>query len=271
MKTLKLFNAVVAKKSKKSEAYVSKSGYIIEPEALWAKKQIIKYLKKEKLNATDLNKSFYKSWKKIKKSTRWELLMDQIAHYFSTYGTNFQGEAYIPGDVLDLPETKIKFVVIKAIPADEMREKCLSMLRSGLALTEETIDDLISVLTDELNYVFTGNEQIKNKEAIAKIADYFGIYPEEPVEFFRYVIYKTTGKTLLIKNNETVEMIKTSAYNPAPVFNQYGLEKMAEIFNRYKPLFLAYKNKCPKTINKISKLSKTHHRALIQNPLNSVT
>jgi len=39
----------------------------------------------------------------------------------------------------------------------------------------------------------------------------------------------------------------------------------AEIFNRFKPLFLAFKTKCPKTINKISKLSKTYHKPLVSN------
>ena len=54
-------------------------------------------------------------------------------------------------------------------------------------------------------------------------------------------------------------------------FEQYGLEKLAEIFNRFKPLFLAFKPKCSKTINKISKLSKVHHKPLVSNPLNQVT
>jgi len=91
------------------------------------------------------------------------------------------------------------------------------------------------------------------------------------MEFFRYIIYKVTGETLLIKSNEVIEAIKNSNYNPTVQFEQFGLEKMAEIFNRFKPLFLAFKPKCSKTINKISKLSKTYHKPLITNPLNLVT
>ena len=68
-----------------------------------------------------------------------------------------------------------------------------------------------------------------------------------------------------------IEAIKASNYNPAVQFEKFGLEKLAEIFNRFKPLFLAYKSKCSKTINKISKLSKVHHKPLTTNPLNSVT
>ena len=152
-----------------------------------------------------------------------------------------------------------------------MTKKCLSLLQSGIALKEETVDDLISILVDELDYKFTGKENIKNKEAIVKIAENYNVYPENAVEFFRYAIYRTTNTTLLIKNNELIELIKNSSYNPTQIFKNFGLEKLAEIFNRFKPLFLAYKTKAPKTINKISKLSKKYHKPLVSNPLNDVT
>jgi hypothetical protein len=76
---------------------------------------------------------------------------------------------------------------------------------------------------------------------------------------------------LLIKNPGTVEAIKKSTYNPSVQFQQFGLERLAEIFNRFKPLFLAFKSKCPKTINKIAKLSKINHKPLVSNPLNLAT
>lgn len=99
----------------------------------------------------------------------------------------------------------------------------------------------------------------------------YGVLPFDTMEFFRYVIYRATGQTLLIKNLEVISAIEASNYNPAFQFEQFGLEKMAEIFNRFKPLFLAFKTKCPKMINKIGKLSKVHHKPTIQNPLNYVT
>jgi len=270
MKTLKLFNSVVEKKSNKS-SFISSDGYIIEPNSIWAKDMIINYYSKEKLNGNDLNKTFHKSWKKIKNSSRFELLIEQIRHYISTYGTEFKSEIYIPNEVLNIPELKLKYKIIKGIPKKDMINKCLLLLRSGIALNEETINDLITILVDELDYVFTGDEGIKNKEAIVKIAEDYGIYPSNPVEFFRYVIYKTTNTTLLIKNNNLINLIKDSSYNPSRLFKDFGLKNLGEIFNRFKPLFLGYKKKCPKTINKISKLSKIYHKPLVGNPLNSVT
>jgi len=40
MKTLKLFNAVLAKESD-AKAFISEDGFMIEPDAVWAKKEII--------------------------------------------------------------------------------------------------------------------------------------------------------------------------------------------------------------------------------------
>lgn len=273
MKTLKLFNAVLSKKprAKNPVPFVSEDGFVIEPNALWAKANILDFYKNQKLSGIELNKTFHKSWKKIKNSSRYELLVEQIMHYMSTYGTNFQDEVYIPNEVLELPDVKLSYRVIRAYTKEEMTEKCLSLLRSGIALKSETIDDILSVLVDELDYTFSGDEGIRNREAVVKIADAYGILPKDTMEFFRYVIYKATGDSLVIKNDQAIEAIKSSSFNPSALFKQFGIEKLAQIFNRFKPLFLAFKTKCPKTINKISKYSKAMHKPMVSNPLNHVT
>jgi hypothetical protein len=269
MKTLKLFNAVTRKNN--GEIFVSEDGYVIDGGAVWAKNQIVEFYRQEKLSGNDLNKTFHKSWQKIINSYRLELLMEQIQHYLSTYGSNFQDEVYIPCEVLKVPKTKLTFKVIRSFSIEEMTEKCLNMLRSGIALTEETVDDLLCILTDELKYSFTGKEGIRNKEAIIKIADMYNIYPDNPVEFLRYVVYKATGETLLIKNHYLINKIKESTYNPSSQLRGFGVNRLGEIFNRFKPIFLAFKKQCPKTINEISKASKVYHKPLIENPLNLVT
>jgi len=270
MKTLNLFNSVILKETDE-KPFISEHGYIIEPGALWAKKEIIDFYKNENLDSYGLNKTFHKSWNTIFRSSRTDLLIEQIQHYISTYGSNFQDEIYIPNEILEIPDKKVVFKVIKAYPKEVMTRKCLELLKSGIALKEETINDILSILVDELSYKFTGNENIKNKEAVIKIADMYGIIPNDTLEFFRYIIFRATGESLLIKSKEVIEAIKTSNYNPAIQFEKFGLENLAEIFNRFKPLFLAFKSKCPKSINKISKLSKVHHKPLVSNPLNYVT
>jgi len=271
METLKLFNAVIANDSDEALPYISKDGYIIMPNAMWAKDKIAKYWEQQKLDGVDLNKTFHKSWEKILTSSRWELFIEQVTHYMSTYGSNFTDEAYIPNEVVSIPGVKVIFKVFRGYSKEELIEKCLTLLKSGIALTEETITSVLSILTDKLEYQFTGDEGIKNREAIVKIADMYGVLPKDTMEFFRYIIYRLTDKSLIIKNKGSIRLIKDSSFNPVPLFNKFGLEKLAEIFNRFKPLFLALKPKYSKTINKISKLSKTYHKPLVSNPLNFVT
>ena len=270
MKTLKLFNAVLAGPSD-GEPFLSEDGFIIMPEAIWATERIIDYYRREALNGNDLNKTFHKSWAKIKDSTRLELAIHQIIHYMSTYGSDFTDEVYIPNEILNVPDITVIFRVIRGYSREELQDKCLAMLRSGMALKEETINDLLSVLVDDIGYVFTGVEGIRNKEAVIKIADMYGVLPVNTMEFFRYIIYRATGNSLLIKNREAIEAIKNSNYNPAAQFTKFGLSELATIFNRFKPLFLAFKGKCPKVINKIAKLSKVVHVPMAQNPLNMAT
>ena len=243
MKTLKLFNAVIAKSTEGALPYVSTDGYIVMPEALWAKAEIERFWKAEKLSGVDLNKTFHKSWEKVISSTREELLLDQIIHYASTYGSNFEDEAYIPDEVLEVPDVKIAFKIFKGYSKDELISKTLNILKSGIALTTETIDELVGILVSDLGYQFTGDEGIRNREAIVKIADTYGIIPKDTMEFFRYIIYRMTDDTLIIKNKESIEKIGNASFNPVPQFNAFGLEKLAEIFNRFKPLFLAMKPK----------------------------
>jgi len=271
MKTLELFNAVVAKPDKGTTPVVSEDGFIIDPSAVWAKDRILAFYAKQKLSGNELNKTFHKSFEKVRSSSRFDLFMEQIRHYASTYGSGFKDEVYIPDEVLDVPDLKLTFKVVQALPANELVEKCLNMLRSGIALKEETIDTLLSVLVDELDYTFTGKEGIRNKEAIVKIADTYGVIPDDTMEFFRYVIYRATGETLLIKNHAAIKKIKESGFNPTAQFRKHGLDRLATIFNRFKPLFLAFKSQAPKAVNKISKLSKKYHRPVPSNALNEVT
>lgn len=270
-KTLEHFNGVLLKKaSKNSKPLVTEQGYIIEPNALWAKDAIMAFYD-QNLDGEALNKTFHKSWKKIKESTREDLLVEQIKHYLSTYGSGFNSEVYIPNEVLNVPDVKLVYKVVKGYTKEELTEKALTMLRSGMALKEDTIDDLLMILVDLADYTFTGREGIKNKEAIVKIADTYGVVPHDTTDFLRYIIYRSTDSTLLIKNKETIKAIKDSSFNPALQFNAHGLEKLAEVFNRYKPLFLAFKGRCPAAINKIAKLSKKCHKPMAQNALNKVT
>lgn len=269
-KTLELFNAVVANPSHQP-LFIEEYGVIIDKTATRSQGDISKFLMDKALNGEQLNKTFHKSWKKVQESSRFRLYLEQMLHYLTTYGTGHTSSfVYTPDEKLDIPKIEVTWKVIRGLSKEELIDKCLKLLSSGVALKPETLDLIFGVL-DDLGYVFSGEEDIKNKEAIVRIADVYGVYPKNPAEFIRFIIFKAIGNTLVVKDKETILGIKESSFNPAMHFNKYGLKKLATVFNRYKPLFLAFKGKCPSVINKISKLSKEYHKPIKEDVLNLVT
>jgi len=277
MKSLELFNCVVAE-SKGEFKILPEYGTVIEPSASYALADIEKFLKSKKLNSKQLNDTFHKSWKVIKESSREELWMHQVLHYLTTYGTNFESSfVYTPNEDLDIPQVTTRFSVIRGLKRDEIIEKALDLLKSGVALKKETIDDIIEILSD-LDYEFTGKESIKNKEALMIVCKTVGTVPSDPSEFVRYLIYLATGETLIIKNDDTYKKIKgmtsTQRRDVEKVLAKCDVESLAEVFNRFKPIFLTFKkaigHKYSNIINKISRLSKKLHVPMEQNILNNI-
>ncbi len=270
--TLELFN-VVEKGQSQEPVFIDSHGVFVDSTAVYAIKDIKKHLKNLKLSGNDLNKTFHKSWKTVVNSTRLELAIQQIMHYLSTYGSNFESEMYIPDEVLKVPKTKLKVSVIKSLTKEELIEKSLDVLRSGIALKEETLNDLFELL-GVLGYKFSGDENIKNKEANLLIAIRYRVYPESVEEFVRYLVYRATQSSSLVKNKELFDSIKESNTDISLDLESYDMKKVAQVFNRFKPIFLSFKqahknNK--KYINKLAKLSKVYHKPMPQNALNLVT
>ena len=304
MLSLKLFNAVlVSEDAPKSEELFLKDtlryGFILQPEvaALLSAPDVIKYLQRQVLNGEQMNQTFHKSWAKIENSTRAELLAHQLMHYFSTYGLQNLGlyshnTIYIPAEVLEVPELKedLPLKIIKGYTREELVGKCMELLESGIALKGETIDDILTLL-DELEYIFTTIDNIKNKEAKLMISDKFGILPSNNTEFIRYLIYKATGSTLLINDRTTLKAIEYSGLDIHDLCMQYGLEKLSESFLRYKNIFLAFKRGQPQgnpyivgklkhlkgsgsnayIVNRLRRLAKKHHKPMPLDYLNNFT
>jgi hypothetical protein len=273
--SIQLFNAVPKGNPQKTDFNkLLKYGIILDDFAAYATDQILNYFKENKLSSQQLNSTFHKSWKVIKDSSREELFIHQMLHYLTTYGSNFTSDyVYFPAEKLELPEIKnISLKVIRGLDPEELIEKALKLLSSGIALEEETINDLLELLT-ALKYQFVTVDNIKNKEALVKIIAKSNVYPSSPVEFLRYLIFLTTESTLLIKNDETIKAIKESDLNISTHLNVFGLKKCAEIFNRFKPLWLAFKSNISNKplINEISRLSKKYHKPMAVDVLNTIT
>jgi len=320
--TIRLFKAVpIEIKKKKTDKELMKKtikkGFIFAPEVISNypdQDSLIKLVEESVgITAEKLNSSFHKSWVKVKEADIEQLVVEQIAHYLTTYGKeqpeeyleekeeqwevdnlgnkiiglgDFKSDkigtnyVYIPKEKLEIPELDIdglKLVVIKGYTKEELKVKLLNLLETGIALSKDTIDDVIEVATFvEVNEKDISN--IKNKEVKTALYDYLNLFPENPVEFLRYIVFKATNKTLLIKNSDLIDEIKGKKnLNIIKILDEYkkkySLEKLAEIFYRFKPIFLAFRtNKKLKTIiNKIRKLAVENHKPMPEDYLNTIT
>lgn len=243
------------------------------------------------------NQTFHKSFATVRDTDIETLVIQQIVHYITTYGFEKLGiydndTVYVPKEELNIPELDrdIPLVIIKELTEEELGEKLLTLLTSGIALSEQTIQDVMN-----LGYYIPRDrfDDIKNKELKIALYDKYDIVPRNNVEFLRYMIYKLTGSTLLIKNTQTIRALKEAdteqVYKYLFIYlmndtNSY--KKLAEIFLRYKDLFLALKRtpiddklsgvsfkieQLNKAINKISKLSKKYHKPLQPKILDRLT
>jgi len=243
------------------------------------------------LSASKLNSTFQSSWLKIANARMEDLIVEQIIHYMTTYGKEMfvninnnddDNYIYIPYKDLNVPQLdidKFKFTVIVGYTIKELKEKVLKMVGSGIALKDDTMNDLIEIMTF-LDFGEKELELIKNKEIKSRMYLYLNIVPENNIEFLRLLIYKCTGKTLIIKNKETIEKIKYSslpALELTRLFKQYnnkvGYEKLAEIFYRFKPLWLAFRqnDELKRIINGIRRWATKFHKPMKDDYLNMLT
>lgn len=253
MSTIKLFNKAL-KGNDISFLELNKIatplGYLIHPEC--CTNEVLSFLQEQPKN---YNATFYKSWNDIISKNRFELFLDQIKHYTSTYGTNFQDIPWTPNDgsnVISFNNLK----VISPITIKELNDRCCQMLYSGIALNSETLQMIIPFITN------IDISKIKNKEALMYFCKSTDSLPTNNVELVRYFIYLATNKTLLIKDKDTLSALKLSKLNISEMVNKFGTNKIAEVFFRFKPIFLSLKKGNESTINQLRKLANTNHKPM---------
>ena len=220
----------------------SKYGYLIHPDC--CSKLTLQWVKE--VARTNYNKTFYKKWEDITSKTRFELLIDQLRHYASTYGTGFtEGNGYVPNNGPDVEIPYNNFKVIIPATDREIYDRCVGMLNSGIALESDTADTISTYVI--FHYKNSGFEldvdKIKNKEAQVKFCDELGITPKDAFALLRYIVYKATGKFMLIKDRATINALKENQDKYCISFlTQDQKVALASIFYRFKPLFLAMKS-----------------------------
>lgn len=238
---------------KTTNQYAIKAGYLVPAEICNA--SVTTWVKERSINYSS---TFYKTWEDITSRTRFELLLDQIRHYASTYGTNFTGEVYLPEGESIMPALE-NLKVIKILTDTDVIQRCEKMLFSGIALKEDTIANIIAVLV-ALHHIVDIN-LVKNKEAKMHLCQKFDLVPTEPVEMVRYLVFLSIGKTLLIKDRATIALIKANPVPLTKLVNQFGVERLSSVFYRFKPLFLAFRTSSlnKRIVNLLRRAAKDNH------------
>lgn len=247
-----------------------------------ADKEIIDYaIERYGINGYKFNQTFHKSFQTVRELPLEELIVQQIIHYCTTYGFEDLGiydkdTVYIPAEKLEIPEVdlnEISLTAIKPITEKELQERLMKLLTSGIALSEETVEDIMA-LSDYIDK--NEFDKIKNREIKIALYKKYNVMPQNPEEFLKYMIYELTGNILKIKNVDTWYSIKNCDKEKAyQMFNTYikknGIAKLSSIFLRNKYIFLAFKTnkdsymikdyelKINSIINKLRKLANKNH------------
>lgn len=266
---LSLFGKAIKTDNTLSFKYVNelstKLGYLVHPDV--CNQEVYDWLTSQNIN---YNSTFYKKWSDVTSKNRFELYIDQIRHYVSTYGTDYQGEVFLPEGNIEVPPFT-EFKIIYSITEQELISKCENILFSGIALKQDTIDSLITTIKQIPNYSID-IDKIKNKEAKMFLYKETNTLPAEPVEMVRYLVYLATDNTLLIKDEDTINKIRGLKYQGKYIdlhkyVDAFGYSRLSSVFLRFKPILLAFKKGSAsnaKCVNKLRKIAIKNHTAMKQ-------
>ena len=214
--------------------------------------------------------TFHKSLEKVAETSMEELVAEQLTNYFSTYGLESFGLKaipYIPPEALNLnldaSVNKRGFTVIKIVDELTAIQYIDNYFKTTFAPNKIFVEDAIKLL----RYTTLEPEEIVSFELKCAQYNRLGLVPNDGATFLRFLIYETTRSTMLIKNCEMINRIKGEVMNFPDLYKYFdnaNLTKLAEVFYRFKPLFLAFKAYpyCASYINKIRRLAVKYHKPL---------
>ena len=238
----------------------AKCGYIIHPDV--QNEDVALFISQQQ---ADLNSTFYKRWEDVKSRSRWQLFLDQVRHYATTYGSGYDPSQprYIPNDGAETPDFS-HYTLISPISGDELFERCLALLTSGAALRNDTLLPLCEVVAERWKSAPESASigDIRNREASAILYKCLGRRPEDPVELLRFILFEATGSAILIKSPRRMEEIRAASgsfdFNTLSVAE---IEALATCFYRFKAIFMALRAPLNRpVINRIRRLAPRLHR-----------
>lgn len=216
----------------------------------------------------DFNRTLIDSFATVTNLTKEEFYTIQILHYLTTYGTNFTTPFVIGCDAAITQytpdETKaLKITIIRAESASRSLERINELFATTVAPKTQNIHyyRALAPLTT------IAPEEVKSKELMIMMCTERGIKPSDPEMLFRYLVYRATNETLIIKNQQLITKIKSAMHNNSEYvrlinsLTEDEMKALASIFYRYKPLFLAFKTPgTASVINRIRRLAVKYHK-----------
>lgn len=214
-------------------------------------------------NNEDFNRTLIESFAAVNRMTAEEFYIIQILHYLTTYRTNFTTPFIIGERTFTPEETKaLRITIIRA----ESAESSLERINDLFANTTAPKSQNLSYYRALAPLTTIASDAVKSRELMMMVCVERGIRPEDPEMLFRYLVYITTGETLIIKNQSLITKIKSVITNPnnakyITFLTGDEMKGLASIFYRYKPLFLAFKTPATAhTINRIRRLAVKYHK-----------
>lgn len=219
-----------------------------------------------------LNNPFHATWDKVTNADYRQLIVEQALHYLSTYGR----EAFGLGAAPVVPTESFEFPDNQPLPVESLT--ILRVVDADVAndIVEHTLTTVAAPHKNDMVFYSTycenttlSPEKVKSNELRTLLYTVKDLYPEDEDEFIRYLLYRSIGSTLVIKNKKTIKTIKNAMKDEKIVdfvltgFQKANLPKLARNFLRLKPIYLAFKT--PVTapyINKIRRLADTYHKPM---------
>lgn len=219
-----------------------------------------------------LNNPFHKTWDKVADADYSQLVVEQALHYLSTY----EREAFGLGAAPVVPTESFEFPDNQSLPVESLT--LVRVVDADVAndIVEHTFTTVAAPHKNDMVFYNTycenttlSPERVKSNELRTLLYTVKDLYPENEDEFIRYLLYRTIGSTLVIKNKKTIKTIKNAMKDEKIArfvltgFQKANLPKLARNFLRLKPIYLAFKT--PDTasyINKIRRLADTYHKPM---------
>ena len=219
-----------------------------------------------------LNNPFHATWDKVANADYRQLIVEQVLHYLSTYGR----EAFGLGAAPVVPTESFQFPDNQPLPVESLTIMHVVDAEVANVIVEHTLTTVAAPHKNDMVFYNTYCEnttlspkKVKSNELRTLLYTVKDLYPEDEDEFVRYLLYRSIGSTLIIKNKKTIKTIKNAmknekiAYFVLTGFQKANLSNLARNFLRLKPIYLAFKT--PDTasyINKIRRLADIYHKPM---------